>query len=67
MGMGRPSSPFFLTVIQGIEMINAISAHVLQVGCEMMVKEIKDEVVEKKAMIGADFNGHVNEGNRGDE
>ena len=48
-------------------MINAISAHVLQVGCEMMVKEIKDEVVEKKAMIGADFNGHVNEGNRGDE
>ncbi|KAI5101079.1 hypothetical protein C0J45_8282 [Silurus meridionalis] len=57
-------------------MINVISAYATQVGCEMEEKEEfwceLDEVVEgeprnERLVIGADFNGHVGEGNRGDE
>ncbi|KAI5617286.1 hypothetical protein C0J50_23231 [Silurus asotus] len=57
-------------------MINVISAYAPQVGCEMEKKETfwseLDEVVEgvprnERLVIGADFNGHVGEGNRGDE
>ncbi|KAI5625327.1 hypothetical protein C0J50_15186 [Silurus asotus] len=57
-------------------MINVISAYAPQVGCEMEEKERfwsdSDEVVDivprnKRLVIGADFNGHVGEGNRGDE
>ncbi|KAI5099616.1 hypothetical protein C0J45_10168 [Silurus meridionalis] len=53
-----------------------ISAYVPQVGCEMEEKERfwneLDEVVDgvprkERLVIGADFNGHVGEGNRGDE
>ncbi|KAI5089887.1 hypothetical protein C0J45_20022 [Silurus meridionalis] len=57
-------------------MINVISAYAPQVGCEMEEKERfwseLDDVVDgvprkKRLVIGADFNGHVGEGNRGDE
>ncbi|KAI5094883.1 hypothetical protein C0J45_14958 [Silurus meridionalis] len=57
-------------------MINVISAYAQQVGCEMEEKERfwseLDEVVDgvprkERLVIGADFNGHVGEGNRGDE
>ncbi|KAI5619328.1 hypothetical protein C0J50_21359 [Silurus asotus] len=57
-------------------MINVISAYAPQVCCEMEEKEKfwseLDEVVEcvlrnERLVIGADFNGHVGEGNRGDE
>ncbi|KAI5099189.1 hypothetical protein C0J45_11328 [Silurus meridionalis] len=57
-------------------MINVISAYAPQVGCEMEEKKKfwseLDEVVEgvprkERLVIGADFNGHVGEGNRGDE
>ncbi|KAI5104342.1 hypothetical protein C0J45_5968, partial [Silurus meridionalis] len=53
-----------------------ISAYAPQVSCEMEEKEIfwseLDEVVDgvprkERLVIGADFNGHVGEGNRGDE
>ncbi|KAF7690900.1 hypothetical protein HF521_011197, partial [Silurus meridionalis] len=53
-----------------------ISAYAPQVGCEMEEKERfwseLDEVVDgvprkERLVIGADFNGHVGEGNRGDE
>ncbi|KAF7701122.1 hypothetical protein HF521_002287, partial [Silurus meridionalis] len=53
-----------------------ISAYALKVGCEMEEKEIfwgeLDEVVDgvpgnEQLVIGADFNGHVGEANRGDE
>ncbi|KAI5100986.1 hypothetical protein C0J45_9972 [Silurus meridionalis] len=57
-------------------MINVISAYAPQVGCEMEEKarfwseldEVVDSVPRKERLvIGADFNGHVGEGNRGDE
>ncbi|KAI5615281.1 hypothetical protein C0J50_10881, partial [Silurus asotus] len=57
-------------------MINVISAYAPQVGCEMEEKERfwseLDEVVDGvptkgRLVIGADFNGHVGKGNRGDE
>ncbi|KAF7707519.1 hypothetical protein HF521_018737 [Silurus meridionalis] len=57
-------------------MINVISAYAPQVGCEMEEKERfwseLDEVVDgvprnEQLVIGADFNGHVGEGNRGDK
>ncbi|KAI5619407.1 hypothetical protein C0J50_21027 [Silurus asotus] len=57
-------------------MINVISAYAPQVRCEMEEKERFwseiDEVVDgvpknERLVIGADFNGHVGEGNRGDE
>ncbi|KAI5100145.1 hypothetical protein C0J45_9131 [Silurus meridionalis] len=61
--------------VEGV-MINVISAYAPQVGCEMEEKERFwsefDEVVDgvprkERLVIGADFNGHVGEGNRGDE
>ena len=61
--------------IDGVMMI-VISAYAPQVGCLMEEKDKfwtdLDEVVEsipkeERVMIGADFNGHVGEGNRGDE
>ncbi|KAI5613467.1 hypothetical protein C0J50_11355 [Silurus asotus] len=57
-------------------MINVISAYAPQVGCEMKEKESfwseLDDVVDgvprkERLVIGADFNGDVGEGNRGDE
>ncbi|KAK3550307.1 hypothetical protein QTP86_024280 [Hemibagrus guttatus] len=57
-------------------MLNVVSGYVPQVGCELEEKERfwseLDEMMESIPMgervgIGADFNGHVGEGNRGDE
>ncbi|KAI5613458.1 hypothetical protein C0J50_11346 [Silurus asotus] len=61
--------------VEGV-MINVINTYAPQLGCEMEKKEKfwseLGEVVEgvprnKRLLIGADFNGHVGEGNRGDE
>ncbi|KAK3543950.1 hypothetical protein QTP70_031858, partial [Hemibagrus guttatus] len=61
--------------IEGV-MLNVISGYAPQVGCELEEKERfwseLDEVIEsipmgERVVIGADFNGHVGEGNRGDE
>ncbi|KAK3560349.1 hypothetical protein QTP86_006433 [Hemibagrus guttatus] len=61
--------------IEGV-MLNVVSGYAPQVGCELEEKERfwseLDEVMEsipagERVMIGADFNGHVGEGNRGDE
>ncbi|KAI5102018.1 hypothetical protein C0J45_7370 [Silurus meridionalis] len=61
--------------VEGL-MINIISAYAPQVGCEMEVKEQfwsdLDEVVEdvprkERLLIGAHFNGYVDECNRGDK
>ncbi|KAK3521658.1 hypothetical protein QTP70_014697 [Hemibagrus guttatus] len=61
--------------IEGV-MLNVVSGYVPQVGCELEEKEKfwseLDEVMEsiptgERAVIGADFNGHVGEGNTGDE
>ncbi|KAK3530856.1 hypothetical protein QTP70_002887 [Hemibagrus guttatus] len=60
--------------IEGV-MLNVVS-RAPQVGCELEEKERfwseLDEVMEsiptgERVVIGADFNGHVGEGNRGDE
>ncbi|KAG2462366.1 CFDP2 protein, partial [Polypterus senegalus] len=57
-------------------MMNVVSAYAPQVGCAMDEKEDfwseLDEVMNsvpkgQKVVIGLDFNGHVCEGNRGDE
>ncbi|XP_051789178.1 uncharacterized protein LOC127529475 [Erpetoichthys calabaricus] len=57
-------------------MMNVVSAYALQVGCAMGEKEDFwskfDEVMNsvpkgQKVVIGADFSGHVGEGNSGDE
>ena len=57
-------------------MLNVISAYALQAGCIREEKEAfwldLDETVEKipkneKIVVGADLNGHVGEGNNGDE
>ncbi|KAJ8364363.1 hypothetical protein SKAU_G00131940 [Synaphobranchus kaupii] len=57
-------------------MMNVVSAYAPQVGCEIDEKDEfwreLDEVVEsvpkeERVVIGADSNGHVGEGNRGDE
>ncbi|KAF3706945.1 hypothetical protein EXN66_Car000116 [Channa argus] len=57
-------------------MFNVISGYEPQVGCELEEKEKfwseLDEVMQsisrgERVVIGADFNGHVGEGNRGDE
>ncbi|KAK3539921.1 hypothetical protein QTP70_019566, partial [Hemibagrus guttatus] len=57
-------------------MLNVVSGYAPQVGCELEEKERfwseLDEVTEsipmgERVVIGADFNGHVGEGNRGDE
>ncbi|KAK3573614.1 hypothetical protein QTP86_030001, partial [Hemibagrus guttatus] len=61
--------------IEGV-MLNVVSGYAPQVGCELEEKErfwsVLDEVMEsiptgERVVIGADFNGHVGEGNRGDE
>ncbi|KAK3509752.1 hypothetical protein QTP70_008387 [Hemibagrus guttatus] len=61
--------------IEGV-MLNDVSGYAPQVGCELEEKERfwseLDEVMEsiptgERVVIGADFNGHVGEGNRGDE
>ncbi|KAK3534387.1 hypothetical protein QTP86_014424, partial [Hemibagrus guttatus] len=61
--------------IEGV-MLNVVSGYAPQVGCELKEKERSwselDEVMEsiptgERVVIGADFNGHVGEGNRGDE
>ncbi|KAK3515358.1 hypothetical protein QTP70_018753 [Hemibagrus guttatus] len=61
--------------IEGV-MLNVVSGYAPQVGCELKEKERfwseLDEVMEsiptgERVVIGADFNGHVGEGNRGDE
>ncbi|KAK3558361.1 hypothetical protein QTP86_017226, partial [Hemibagrus guttatus] len=61
--------------IEGV-MLNVVSGYAPQVGCELEEKErfwseLK-EVIEsiptgERVVIGADFNGHVGEGNTGDE
>ncbi|KAK3523724.1 hypothetical protein QTP70_009262 [Hemibagrus guttatus] len=57
-------------------MLNVESGYAPQVGCELQEKERfwseLDEVMEsiptgERVVIGADFNGHVGEGNTGDE
>ncbi|KAK3553676.1 hypothetical protein QTP70_006883 [Hemibagrus guttatus] len=61
--------------IEGV-MLNVVSGYAPQVGCELDEKERfwseLDEVMEsiptgERVVIGADFNGHVGEGNTGDE
>ncbi|KAK3516356.1 hypothetical protein QTP70_009412 [Hemibagrus guttatus] len=61
--------------IEGV-MLNIVSGYAPQVGCELEEKERfwseLDEVMEsiptgERVVIGADFNGHVGEGNRSDE
>ncbi|KAK3561816.1 hypothetical protein QTP86_014395, partial [Hemibagrus guttatus] len=61
--------------IEGV-MLNIVSGYAPQVGCELEEKERfwseLDEVMEsiptgERVVIGADFNGHVGEGNTGDE
>ncbi|KAK3509500.1 hypothetical protein QTP70_035148, partial [Hemibagrus guttatus] len=61
--------------IEGV-MLNVVSGYAPQVGCELEEKERfwseLDEVMEsipmdERVVNGADFNGHVGEGNRGDE
>ncbi|KAK3538962.1 hypothetical protein QTP86_023565 [Hemibagrus guttatus] len=61
--------------IEGV-MLNVVSDYAPQVGCELEEKERfwseLDEVMEsiptgERVVIGADFNGHVGEGNTGDE
>ncbi|KAK3539955.1 hypothetical protein QTP70_019596 [Hemibagrus guttatus] len=61
--------------IEGV-MLNVVSGYATQVGCELEEKERfwseLDEVMEsiptgERVVIGADFNGHVGEGNTGDE
>ncbi|KAK3570259.1 hypothetical protein QTP86_017110 [Hemibagrus guttatus] len=61
--------------IEGV-MLNVVSGYAPQVGCELEEKEgfwsELDEVIEsiptgERVVIGTDFNGHVGEGNTGDE
>ncbi|KAK3510289.1 hypothetical protein QTP70_033153 [Hemibagrus guttatus] len=61
--------------IEGV-MLNVVIGYAPQVGCELEEKERfwseLDEVMEsiptgERVVIGADFNGHVGEGNTGDE
>ncbi|KAK3533606.1 hypothetical protein QTP70_023393, partial [Hemibagrus guttatus] len=61
--------------IEGV-MLNIVSGYAPQVGCELEEKERfwseLDEVMEsiptgERVVIGADFNGHVGEGNTDDE
>ncbi|KAK3565912.1 hypothetical protein QTP86_020321 [Hemibagrus guttatus] len=61
--------------IEGV-MLNVVSGYAPQVGCELEEKERfwneLDEVMEsiptgERVVISADFNGHVGEGNTGDE
>ncbi|KAK3564691.1 hypothetical protein QTP86_024806 [Hemibagrus guttatus] len=82
-GFGSVSLNFTLTVIVdskrngvGVVLKEEFVRNVLEVGCELEEKERfwseLDEVMEsiptgERVVIGADFNGHVGEGNRGDE
>ncbi|KAK2897556.1 hypothetical protein Q8A73_013936 [Channa argus] len=61
--------------VEGV-MFNVVSGYAPQVGCELEEKEKfwseLDEVMQsiprgERVVIGADFNGHVGEGNRGDK
>ncbi|MCJ8739195.1 hypothetical protein PDJAM_G00044620 [Pangasius djambal] len=61
--------------IEGV-MLNVVSGYAPQVGCELEEKERfwseLDEAIEsiptgERVVIGADFSGHVGEGNTGDE
>ncbi|KAK3535463.1 hypothetical protein QTP70_016885, partial [Hemibagrus guttatus] len=61
--------------LEGV-MLNVVSGYAPQVGCELEEKERfwseLDEVMEsiptgERVVIGEDFNGHVGEGNTGDE
>ncbi|KAK3561396.1 hypothetical protein QTP86_000588 [Hemibagrus guttatus] len=61
--------------IEGV-MLNVVSGYAPQVGCELEEKERfwseLDELMEsiptgERVVIGVDFNGHVGEGNTGDE
>ena len=61
--------------IEGV-MFNVVSGYAPQVGCELEEKEKfwsdLDEAIQsiprdERVVIGADFNGHVGAGNRGDE
>ncbi|KAK2887924.1 hypothetical protein Q8A73_019372 [Channa argus] len=61
--------------VEGV-MFNVVSGYAPKVGCELEEKKKfwseLDEVMQniprgEKVLIGADFNGHVGEGNRGDE
>ncbi|MCJ8745631.1 hypothetical protein PDJAM_G00132390 [Pangasius djambal] len=61
--------------IEGV-MLNVVCGYAPQVGCELEEKERfwseLDEVIEnihtgERVVIGADFDGHVGEGNTGDE
>ncbi|KAK3571995.1 hypothetical protein QTP86_021348 [Hemibagrus guttatus] len=61
--------------IEGV-MLNVVSGYAPQVGCELEEKERfwseLDEVIEsiptgERVVIGTNFNGHVGEGNTGDE
>ncbi|MCJ8749472.1 hypothetical protein PDJAM_G00176630 [Pangasius djambal] len=61
--------------IEGV-MLNVVSGYAPQVGCELEERERfwseLDEVIEsistgERVVIGADFTGHVGEGNTGDE
>ncbi|KAK3568760.1 hypothetical protein QTP86_016288 [Hemibagrus guttatus] len=61
--------------IEGV-MLNVVSGYAPQVGCDLEEKERfcseLDEVMEsipmgERVVIGVDFNGHVGEGNTGDE
>ncbi|KAI5612991.1 hypothetical protein C0J50_4233, partial [Silurus asotus] len=72
----RVSDRVMIVKVEVEGMINVISAYAPQVGCEMEEKErfwseldeVVDGVPRKECLvIGKDFNGHVGEGNRGDE
>ena len=61
--------------IDGV-MMTVISAYAPQVGCLMEEKDnfwtdldgvVESIPKEERVVIGADFNGHVGEGNRGDD
>ncbi|KAK3522434.1 hypothetical protein QTP86_010804 [Hemibagrus guttatus] len=60
--------------IEGV-MLNVVSGYAPQVGCELEEKErfwseldeMESIPTGERVVIGADFNGHVGEGNRGDE
>ena len=60
----------------GTELINVVSAYTPQVGCDTEEKEefwttmdktVTDIPRDERIFVGADLNGHVGEGNTGDE
>ncbi|KAK3545103.1 hypothetical protein QTP70_000617 [Hemibagrus guttatus] len=67
---------FYSAVIESVLCTSITELYTSRVGCELEEKERfwseLDEVMEsiptgERVVIGADFNGHVGEGNRGDE